>query len=130
MKLLILLLIAAFSLVGQTQTRKVTLAWEDLVNPTGTKYNIYRVAGTCSSNVACIPSENNQCPYVSVATGLAGKTYLDQPPAIGIYCYHATSVYNNLESDPSTTAEAKVKPMPPGKLTISVTLQLTLDTEQ
>jgi len=100
-------------LMLQAPVRTVTLSWEDTKNPTETTYSIYRISGRCSDNP--IPPPPTPSPYAKVATNVTAKTYVDSV-SIGTYCYYATASLNGLESDPSVTAEVKVKPFPPSSL--------------
>jgi hypothetical protein len=60
-------LFALFSALAAEQSRTVTLAWDDLLNPTGTTYTVYRAQGACSGTPA----------YVSIASAIATKTHDD-----------------------------------------------------
>lgn len=109
MKTILLLAIGALTLSAQPSQRQVTLTWEDLVNPAGTTYNVYRAQGQCSTTQT----------FVKVASGLAAKTATDTVNP-GQYCYYATATFDTAESDASLTAGAKVKPGSPQKFTVQV----------
>lgn len=112
MKLLtVLLLFAAGALLtAQTPTHQVTLTWTDSANPAGTSYSVYRFSGTCA---------NPQ--FVSIASGVAIKTYVDANIAPGTYCYTVTAVNAGSESAPATPVLASVpSTFPPGKILIIV----------
>ena len=100
----------ALSVVSQAAVRSVVLNWVDTQNPTGTTYNVKRGNGPCAST----PTMNN------ITTGVTTLTYTDTPVPPGKYCYVVTANYNSMESDPSNTAEAQVKPFPPNSFTITV----------
>jgi len=102
---LFLALVFASLAFGQT-TRTVVVTWDDLLNPVGTTYAVYRADGPCSATPA----------FVKIADAVA-KTYTDTAVVTGNrYCYTVTAILNTLESDQSNTALAAVKPFPPGKV--------------
>jgi fibronectin type 3 domain-containing protein len=109
MKKALLVLAIACSAVAQTSQRQVILTWEDLLNPAGTTYSVYRANGQCATATA----------FTRLASAITPKTYTDTANP-GQYCYHVTAVLNAVESDPSNTAEAKVKPASPQKLNLTV----------
>jgi hypothetical protein len=104
--LIIALVCPAFA---QSATRQVVLTWEDLLNPAGTTYSIYRANGQCATATG----------FTRLASGATLKTHTDTANP-GQYCYYVTATQNGAESDPSLPAEAKVKPAPPTKLTVTV----------
>jgi fibronectin type 3 domain-containing protein len=104
MRLLTLFVFAALAF-GQT-ARTVVVTWDDLLNPAGTAYSVYRADGPCSAT-----------PAFAKIADVATKTYTDTAVVTGNrYCYTVTAVLNTLESDQSNTALAAVKPFPPGKV--------------
>lgn len=105
MKIAVALLFSLVVAFGQTG-RTVTLSWDDLLNPTGTTYNIYRANGACTGT----PS------YVSIASGIALKTYDNTGMSPGKYCYAVTAVFGGEESDKSIPSMAQVKPHAPTNL--------------
>jgi len=109
MKTAISFLFFSLALFAQTSARQVVLTWEDTQNPAGTTYSIYRSNGVCA----------NATNFTRIANNIALKTYTDTANP-GQYCYYATATLNSVESDASTTAEAKVKPFPPKTLTVTV----------
>jgi len=104
MRLLICLLFTAMAW-GQVG-RTVTLTWDDLTNPTGTTYTIYRANGACSGTPA----------YVSLATAIAVKTYDNTGMLPGKYCYAVSATYGGEESVYSDPAAAQVRPNKPTNL--------------
>jgi hypothetical protein len=108
MRLLIALML---SVMASAQTsRTVVLTWQDGVNPTDTTYSVYRAQGPCQSGQTFAP----------VATGITALTYSDPVTKPGQYCYYATATYGGLESDASNNADAKVKPVAPRLLSVTV----------
>lgn len=105
---MIALLIAATLLVQSSHS--VTLTWQDLSNPTGTTYSVYRATGLCSGNPA----------FSKTATGLTDKTYVDTTVIPGNYCYQVTAIANGIESPPSNSALAPVPSFSPTTLTVVV----------
>lgn len=103
-------LLSAMLASAQSSTRIVSLAWEDVLNPAGTAYNVYRAPGQCSTSSV----------FSMISSGITLKTYDDTGLSTGTYCYHVTATANGLESLPSNTASAKVLPHPPTKLTVLV----------
>jgi uncharacterized protein (TIGR03437 family) len=89
----------------------VILSWDDLLNPTGTTYNVYRVVGLC----------NGTLTFSKLASGVTVKTYTDAGVSPGDYCYVVTAAANGLESAYSNTAGAHVMPVtvPQPPLTIA-----------
>ena len=104
MKLLAILLLSLVA-SAQTATHSVALTWQDGQNPTGTTYNVYRGTGTCASNPT----------FSSIITVLPAMTYTDSAVTLGSYCYYVTATVNGVESLPSPTSDAAVKPFPPSK---------------
>lgn len=90
--------------------RTVTLTWDDLLNPTGTTYTVYRANGACSAT----PN------YVALAPAVVVKTYDDVGVSPGKYCYTVTAVYGGEESVYADPAVAQVKPNKPTGLTVVV----------
>jgi hypothetical protein len=74
----------------------VTLAWADS-NPSGTTWNVYRAAGTCSATSA----------LSTIAGGLNIQTYIDVVLA-GSYCYGVTAVNEGQESALSETVSVAI----------------------
>jgi fibronectin type 3 domain-containing protein len=109
MKTATLALVLACSAFAQASQRQVILTWEDALNPAGTTYSIYRAQGQCATATA----------FTRLASAITPKTYTDTANP-GQYCYQVTAVLNAVESDPSNNAEAKVKPAPPTKLTVTI----------
>lgn len=106
-----LVLCFLFSALAWAQpTRTVELTWEDLANPAGTTYRIYRGEGRCTQSP----------PMVMIAQDIAVKTFVQNGVAIGNYCYHVTANLNGIESLPSNTALAEVRPWPPTKFDVGV----------
>lgn len=110
----LLVLAFAFSLLGQTATRSITLTWDDLRNPTGTTYTVYRARGGCAPDSA----------FTAIKAGIGAKTYADDSVQPGKYCYRVTASFNSEESDPSDTAGAQVKPFKPEALGVTVTITI------
>lgn len=108
MRLLLCFLFASLALAQSGRT--VTLTWDDLLNPAGTTYTVYRAAGACSGTPA----------YVSIATAVAVKTYDDAGVSPGKYCYAVTANYNAEESEKCDPATAQVRPFKPTGLTVAV----------
>jgi len=107
-KLFALALVFAALAFGQAHT--VTLTWADTLNPVGTTYTVYRASGACSLTPT----------YVSIASAVAVKTYVDNGINPGKYCYTVTAVYNAEESVYADPALAQVKPFKPSGLTVVV----------
>ena len=51
MRFVLAMLIFASAAAAQT-THKVTLTWQDTLNPAGTTYSVYRATGLCSGTPA------------------------------------------------------------------------------
>ena len=111
MKFGIIALLSVGALLAQAATRQIVLTWEDTQNPAATTYSVYRAAGACVAPGA----------FTKLASGLSVKTYTDSTDP-GTYCYYATATANSLESDRSNTADAPVKPFPPAKVNVTVTV--------
>ena len=103
------LLLAAFLVapaVAQTTAHTDVLTWTASTT-NGTTVNIYRAAGSCSSN----PSA-----FVQIATGIApGGPYTDASPLVGAQCYYVTANFGGVESAPSNkvTLTSTVPLQPP-----------------
>lgn len=108
MRLLILLLFS-FSLMGQT-THQATLTWQDLTNPVGTTYSVYRATGLCSGSPT----------FSKIASAVTVKTYVDTTVTPGNYCYQVTATLNGMESPASNTASAPVPSFAPTGLNVVV----------
>ena len=105
MKRLLIALVFASLAFGQAG-HKVTLTWEDALNPVGTTYTVYRANGACSGTPG----------YVNIASAVAVKTYDDDGVNPGRYCYTVTANYGGEESVYADPAVAQVKPFKPGGL--------------
>ncbi len=82
------------------------LSWADTVNPAGTTYNIYRVAGTCPAAFSVIPAYR-------IASGISVDSYVDATVIVGsTYCYAVTAVFSSVESAPAV-AWATIPIAPP-----------------
>ncbi len=91
----------------------VRLSW--LASEGATGYVVYRSAGACDA----APSER-------VAEGLTGNSYVDLPPADGMYCYAVASERLGAESDPSTAVPGlsdRTPPPPPQNVRVSLGAQ-------
>ena len=108
MRSLLLLLISVVCW-GQT-THKVTLTWQDALNPAGTTYSVYRTVGLCSGSPT----------FSKLASALTTKTYDDATVAPGNYCYVVTATLNGMESAQSNAASAPVPSFPPTNLQVTV----------
>jgi hypothetical protein len=88
-----------------TVAHSVTLIWKDLLNPTGTKYNIYRAPGGCPTTFA----------KSLLVGGVTALTYTDLTAVTGSqnYCYGVTAVSGTVESTPALTIYV---PAPPTNL--------------
>lgn len=92
------------------QGHYVTLSWTASADQ-GVTYNIYRAGGAC-------PATGLPSGATKVGSGITTLTWKDSMVDLGIYCYYATAEKNSLESPPSNTAEASVKPGAPSSLII------------
>lgn len=110
-----LLLLLLFARNASAQAHSVVLTWaapSDAV--ASSTYNTYRAAGSCPS------SGIGTLTWVKLNTsGITALTYTDASVAVGQYCYYATQVQNGVESNPSNTASALVRP---NTVTITITL--------
>ena len=109
MKRLVLAFVFAAFAFGQT-AHKVTLTWEDVLNPVGTTYTVYRSNGACSGTPA----------YVALATAVAVKTYENTGVNPGKYCYTVTAIFGGEESVYADPAVAQVRPFKPTAFTVVV----------
>jgi fibronectin type 3 domain-containing protein len=107
----VLIFLFAFSLQAQTQ-HKVTIAWNDTVNPSGTTYNVYRATAACSTTPT----------LTKLASGVTVMNYTDSTVTNGsTYCYAVTAVGPGGESGFSNEAPAVIL-APPSAVTITVTV--------
>ncbi len=97
-----LLLIFAASLLS-AQGHSVTLNWSDIINPSGTTWNVYRAPGACTASPVFVKLN---------AAAVTVKTYVDSTVVSGSYCFQVTAVLNGIESLPSNSIGA-VYPSPP-----------------
>ena len=105
--LLLLIFLAAFPVMAQTQSHYVTLTWTDTANPTGTQYNVYRLTGTCPVTPPTLSSLEGFT--VLNATPLTVLTYKDSAVTGGTsYCYFTTAVSGTNQSAPSNTVPGTV----------------------
>jgi hypothetical protein len=105
------LLLLILTVVAWAQAaHKVTLTWQDLLNPAGTTYSIYRATGLCSGTPA----------FSKIASALTAKTYDDTTVQPGNYCYVGTATLNGMESAQSNTALAPVPSFAPTGLQVTV----------
>lgn len=103
----LILAAAVFAAYAYAQTpRSVLLTWEDIENPTGTTYSVYRASSPCGAATT----------FTKIASAVSSKTYSDSGIVPGHYCYQVTAVYDGIESLPSNNADANVKPKPPKNL--------------
>jgi uncharacterized membrane protein len=109
MRIALAILILAACAAAQT-THKVTLVWQDTLNPAGTTYSVYRATGLCSGTPA----------WAKLAAAVTLKTYEDSTVTPGNYCYQVTATANGMESAPSNTSLAPVPSFPPTSLQITV----------
>jgi hypothetical protein len=105
-----LLLALVFASLAFGQAHKVTLTWQDLLNPAGTTYSVYRATGLCSGTPV----------FSKIASAVAVKTYEDTTVTPGNYCFAVTATANGMESAQSNTALAPVPSFPPSGLTVVV----------
>lgn len=111
-----LILTALLALMAHGQvTKTVQLTWDDAVNPTGTKYQVYRAIGACDSPNAT---------FAKLGTEVSEKTYTETGVGIGQYCYRVTAIFNGIESPPSNHAGATVPPGTPGNLKILIQIEV------
>lgn len=99
----------ALSATAQAAAKGVNLSWTDGVNPAGTKYSVYRAAGTCTGTPA----------FTQVVTGLSVTTYRDLP-GVGQFCYKVTATSAGIESNGSNTVAPTV---PPVDVTLAAVVQ-------
>lgn len=87
MKFLALLLLSAAMAFGHS----VTLTWVDTVNPAGTTYNIWRLAGTCPNPR---PKTTPPAGFTQINTQpITAMNYVDTTvSASTTYCYVGTAV--------------------------------------
>ena len=111
MRLALLITLAAISLSAQTWNSTVRVSWKDTVNPAGTTYNIYRAPGSCAGTPAF--AKLNQSPVTE-------KTYEDNVPTPGVYCYMARAFSGGLESVNSNTDSSENAPAEPTEFKVEV----------
>jgi hypothetical protein len=106
MKLIFLVFVAACAAMGQTcQGHCAILAWQDLVNPSGTTYNAWRLTGSCPSME---PADTTGFTQVN-SMPIAVTTYTDTAVTAGAtYCYVVTAVNGGMESAPSLDVQAHI----------------------
>jgi hypothetical protein len=98
-------------MLGQQVTKTVVLTWDDPVNPSTVKYQVYKATGACDAPGLA---------WAKLGGEVSEKTYTEGSVPIGRYCYRVTSIGNGVESAPSNTAEGTVPPAAPGGLSITV----------
>ena len=87
-KILTLALLLAAAALAQAPQHSVTLTWIDTVNPTGTVYNVYRLASACPATPPNIEPDG----FTRIASSLAVFTYKDTAVTSGTtYCYFLTA---------------------------------------
>lgn len=97
------------SLNGQSSHQAV-LTWQDLLNPSGTTYSVYRGSGLCSGSPI----------FSQLVQGVSQKTYTDTTVTPGNYCFYVTATFSAIESAHSNFAFALVPSFPPTSLSLSV----------
>lgn len=83
----------------------VKLTWADTVNPLGTQYNAYRIAGTCAAPVFTAADKINAAP-------IDPKEYTDANRPPGTYCYAVTAVSATSLESAKSVPFAVVVPLP------------------
>lgn len=102
------LLVFLWTILAPAQNyHTVSLTWQDTQTAT---YNVYRAPGNCSGSPV----------FTRIADGVAAKSYTDLDVPVGTYCYQVTAAANGLESLPSNSVAAAVKPFPPAALDVVV----------
>jgi hypothetical protein len=107
-----------------TLGHSVTINWADANNPVNTKYNIYRLTGSCPGsaptppgvlngfiqlNVMPIPNSNNS---TTQSLPVPGMNYIDQAVQGGqTYCYIVVPFSNSGYGPPSVMVSATVPGM-------------------
>lgn len=109
-KLLAGALLLCTGLFAQNNQHKVTLTWQDTLNPAGTTYSVYRSTGLCSGTPT----------FSKLAASVTVKTYDDTTVQPGNYCYVVTASLNGMESPQSNTALAPVPSFAPTQLSVTV----------
>jgi hypothetical protein len=107
-----------FAVASFAQSHSATLTWTDTLNPAGTNYNVYRIAGSCP---ATEPATTSGFTLLN-ATPLTAKTYADTTVvASATYCYVITAVNSTTQSAPSGDAQAVIPGLFPAQmLSVSV----------
>ena len=87
-RILVIALLLAAAAFAQAPQHYVKLAWVDTVNPTGTVYNVYRLAGTCPATAPNVEPDG----FTRIATALTVMTYTDTAVTTNTtYCYFLTA---------------------------------------
>ena len=77
------------------------ISWEDLTNPSGTAYNVYKAPGPCGYTTIFNKIASN------IASGPAGLSYRDYDVVAGtIACYYVTAANAGEESAHSSHVQA------------------------
>lgn len=89
--------LATFAAAPQT----VTVTWSDVQ---ADSYSVYRAAGPCATATT----------FVLRVQGVTGTAWTDTGLTSGTYCYHATAIENDVESDAGHPMEISLRPSAPG----------------
>lgn len=117
-----LLLTLFLSTLGYAQVQKqVVLNWEHSSLEPGITFNAWRAQKLCA--------DTGVADFVKINTApIPVKTYTDTDPKMGANCYVVTAVFQNEESAQSNKAEAKVPPIPPINLQLTLGIQVIMQT--
>lgn len=119
-KILLLGALLASGLAAQS-THSVTLTWTDPNNPSGTTYNVYKMAAACPALPPATVAQALTVGFTKLNSA-AITTLTSTDTAVssgGTYCYVITAVSGSTESNPSPQAGATVLPFSPASLTLT-----------
>ena len=102
-RILVIALLLAAAAFAQAPQHYVKLAWVDTVNPTGTVYNVYRLAGACPATAPNVEPDG----FTRIATALTVMTYTDTAVTTNTtYCYFLTAGVVGEQGPPAKVQQA------------------------
>jgi hypothetical protein len=98
----------------------ISIGWTDSINPSGTKYNVYRLTGSCPTVPPQVSPPGGA--WTPIASGVIATNATDGAVTPGTtYCYLVTAVVTGSESAPSNTTQA-IEPIAFPPTMVQVTL--------
>jgi hypothetical protein len=116
--ILLSLLLAVSAIAQNTPAHTAVVQWTDTLNPAGTAYNVYRMAGACPLTP---PTSTGGFAQLNNAP-VGGMIYVDASVVAGTYAYVVTAVVAGVETGPSPCGQGTIPVggVPPQSITVTI----------